>query len=195
MTVLPKYTGDPELLARYGPDPDELACARRMLSAFVRRQAELAAAELGFSWEPTSHAPSGLTELQAEFHTCHKTGQPLRVLKDFSDKTVFDCPATNWAMRYWHDTRHVWLGADFSTEAELSVASCHLAAAKQAGFGPGSLAYALLLADTVGQTLFVAHTRRFVVHQLEYALECVIWGIGGAIGMEVERCCFEDTAT
>lgn len=116
------------------------------------------------------------------------------MLKDHSDDVIFASPVFNWAMRFWHDTRHVWLGADFSTEAELAVASCHLARAKAFGLGPGSLEYALLQADTVGQTLFVAKMHRFVVHQLQFALDCVRLSLDQAIEREVLRSVVEGTA-
>jgi hypothetical protein len=159
--------------------------ARRTLSRFIRYQARLTAFELGVGWHATADAPKTLTELRDEFHECRKTHRPMRVLNHFSDSTIFDCPSTNWAMRFWHDTRHVWLGADFTTESELSVAACHLAVAKHAGHGPGSLVYDLLYADTAGQTLYVAKTRRFVDHQLDFALDVVNFGLSVAIQREV----------
>src|SRR5579863_3825284 len=140
----------------------EVFHARRTLSRFVRYQSRLTASELGFGWHATADAPKTLTALRHEFHECHKSHRPMRVLKHFSESTIFDRPSTNWAMRFWHDTRHVWLGADFTTGSELQVAACHLAVAEHAGHGPGSLVYNLLYADTVGQTLYVAHTKRFV---------------------------------
>jgi len=166
---------------------NELAVGRRVLSGFVRSEARNAADELGFGWRPAARAPADLEELRTEFRACHASGLPLRVLRGFSDKTVFDSPATNWAMRYVHDTRHVWLSADFTTEAELMVASCQLARAKAEGLTPGSLAYALLLADTVGQTLYVARTGRFVVFQLDFAVDCVRHDFDEAMGREINR--------
>ncbi len=105
----------------------EFNVARLNLSAFVRSEAKRTADELGFGWRAAEITPSGLGGLKAEFRACHKIGLPFRVLGDFSDDTIFDGPHTNWAMRFWHDTRHVWLGADFSVEDEMEVASCHLA--------------------------------------------------------------------
>lgn len=172
-----------------------LVVARRMLSGFVWSEARRTAGELGFGWRRAERGPANLEELQTEFQACHATGLPLRVLRGFSDNTVFDSPATNWAMRYVHDTRHVWLSADFSTEEEMMVASCHLSRAKSEGLAPGSLAYALLLADTVGQTLYVARTCRFVVFQLEFAVDCVRYDFDEAIGREIDRTLVAGTAS
>lgn len=157
------------------------------LSQFVLSEAQRTADELGFGWRPAARAPASLSELQAEFKACLATGLPLRVLRGFSETTVFGRPATNWAMRFVHDTRHVWLGADFSTESELEVASCHLARAKAEGLAPGTLPYGLLLADTVGQTLYVGRTGRFVVHQLTFALDCLVYDFDSAVTREMER--------
>lgn len=165
----------------------EVLAARCELSQFVRAEARRAAGELGFGWRPAVRAPSGLAELTAEFRACHASGLPLRVLQGHSTGTVYDGPSTNWAMRFVHDTRHVWLGAGFTTEDELAVASCHLARAKAEGLGPGSLAYGLLLADTVGQTLYVARVQRFVVHQLAFALDCICHALDTAIERERQR--------
>jgi hypothetical protein len=98
-------------------------------------------------------------------------------------------------MRFWHDTRHVWLGADFSTEAELEVASCHLARAKSEGLAVGSLEYSLLFADTVCQTLYVERTHRFVIHQREFALDCLTVGLDEAIAREASCAYFDGTAS
>jgi hypothetical protein len=177
------------------PTPNELRSARARLSLFVQGEATTTAEELGFGWRPAQITPQGLDGLTEEFRSCHVTGLPFRVLRDYSDDTIFVSAAVNHAMRYWHDTRHLWLGADFSTEAELAVASCHLARAKAVGFGPGSLEYALLQADTVGQTLFVAKTNRFVYHQLSFALDCVRLSLDQAIERELLRNTIEGTAT
>ena len=179
----------------HNPSQPELDRARRRLSQFVRSEAWRTAGELGFGWRPACLAPSGLDALVEEFRACHGSGLPLRVLRDFSEETIYDRPATNWAFRYVHDTRHVWLSADFSTEAELAVASCHLARAKDEGLSPGSLEYALLLADTVGQTLYMARTHRFVVNQLGFALDCIRFDFDTAVEQEVSRSLLQGTAS
>jgi hypothetical protein len=177
------------------PTPKELKRARARLSLFVLGEATTTAEELGFGWRPAQVNPHGLDGLTEEFRSCHVTGLAFRVLRDYSDDTIFVTAAVNHALRYCHDTRHVWLGADFSTEAELAVASCHLARAKAVGLGPGSLEHALLQADTVGQTLFVAKTHRFVIHQLQFALDCARLSLDQAIEREVVRTTIEGTAT
>lgn len=177
------------------PTPDELSEARAQLSCFVQAQATVTAQELGFGWRPAHVTPHGLDGLVEEFRSCHVSGLPFRVLKDHSEDTIFTSPSVNWAMRFWHDTRHVWLRANFSTAAELAVASCHLARAKAEGLGPGTLAYGLLTADTVGQTLFVARTHRFVAHQRDFAIDFVRLGLDGAIEREVLWNTVEGTAS
>ena len=173
----------------------KLRTARLRLSKFIGSEARRTAGELGFGWQPTSIAPDDLDALRAEFQACHVSGRPLRVLRDFSDVTIYDRPETNWAFRYMHDTRHVWLSADFSTEAELAVASCHLARAKAEGLSPGSLEYELLLADTVGQTLYMARTHRFVTNQLQFALDCIRFDLDSAIEREARLSFIQGTAT
>lgn len=169
--------------------------ARLNLSDFIHEQARQTAEELGFGWRPAKITASGLEGLQAELRACHQTGLPFRVLEDFSEDTILAGSATNWAMRFWHDTRHVWLSADFSTEAELEVASCHLARARAEGLGPGTLEYAFLFADTVGQTLYIERTKRFVVHQRDFVIDCVTLGIDGALECEANRASFGGTAS
>lgn len=177
------------------PTPAAIKLARLNLSAFVQREARRTAEELGFGWRPAQVTPSGLEGLRAELRSCHQTGLPFRVLEDFSEDTIFMGKATNWAFRFVHDTRHVWLNADFSTEAELEVASCHLARAKADGLETGTLEYAFLFADTVGQTLYVEHTHRFVVHQRQFVLDCVRLGLDQAIERESASVYFDGTAS
>jgi hypothetical protein len=173
----------------------ELKVARSRLSLFVQNEALATAQELGFGWRPAEITPHGLEGLTQEFRTCRVSGLAFRVLADFSDGTIFNSASNNHAMRFWHDTRHVWIGADFSTEAEMAVASCHLARATAEGFGPGSLEYALLHADTLGQTLYVARSHRFVTHQLQFALDCVRLSLDQAIEREMLRSVVEGSAT
>lgn len=161
--------------------------ARINLSQFVLTMVRRTATELGFGWRATALAPSGLEQATEELRACHLIGSPFRVYAGASDDTIYDCPETNYAYRFWHDTRHVWLGADFSADAELEVASCHLAQAKGAGFGLGTIEYQLLYADTVGQTLFMAQSHRFVENQRQFAFDVVERGVDEAIEEELLR--------
>jgi hypothetical protein len=164
---------------------EEVELARTRLSAFVRSEAERTANELGFEWRPADLAPMGLEMLTTELRSSHLSGLPFRVYGGFSDDTVYDTKETNLAFRFWHDTRHVWLGADFTPDAELEVASCHLAQAKAAGFERRSIEFQLLYADTAGQTLFTSQAHRFVVHQRQFALDYVRGGLDFAIEHEL----------
>lgn len=161
--------------------------ARINLSQFVLTEARRTANELGFGWRAAVLAPTGLDEATEELRACHVIGSSFRVYAGASDDTIYDCPETNYAYRFWHDTRHVWLGADFSADAELAVASCHLAQAKTEGFGLGTIEYQLLYADTVGQTLFMAQCHRFVENQRQFALDVVDLGMDAAITGELLR--------
>ena len=165
----------------------DVSMARMRVSEFVRVEARTASDELGFGWRPAEITPQGLDEMKAELQSSHRTGLPFRVLGAFSDSTIFDSPETNLAMRFWHDIRHVWLGADYSVDDELEVASCHLARAKAAGFGLGSTEYRLLYADTVAQTLFTAQFHCFVVDQRRFAMDYAEHGFDAAIEREVIR--------
>lgn len=170
------------------PTREELQVARLQLSRFVRAEAGATAGELGFAWRSSDVAPVGLASLRAEFKACHASGLSFRVLRK-SENTVYDCPSTHHAMRFVHATRHVWLSADHSAEAELEVASCHLARAKAEGLESGSLAYALLMADTVGVTLYLARAERFVTNRLAFAIDCVRFDFDTAVRRELDRSC------
>jgi hypothetical protein len=165
----------------------ELGRARAQLSRFVLNQAEKTALEFGFGWRPASRVPLDLGELQREFRMCHISGLPLRVMEGFVDQTVFDCPSTKWAMRFVHDTQRVWLKADFSTKSELEIGSWLLDRAKVTGLQPGSLPYALLMAETVGQTFYEATTGRFVTYQLDFAIDCILFDFEVAVSREMQR--------
>jgi hypothetical protein len=154
--------------------PGELRFARSRLSLFVQSEAVATANELGFGWRAAAITPSGLDGLTEELRSCHRSGLPFRVLQDFSENTIFNSASTNWAMRFWHDTRHVWLGADFSTEGELQVASCHLARARTQGFG---------------------RTKRFVVQQRQFAIDCVRFDFDTAVEQEIQRSLVEGSAS
>jgi hypothetical protein len=165
-------------------DAPEISLARINLSSFIEKLAAETAEELGVGWRASPCAPSSLAELTAEFRSCQFSGLPVRISSLYCDSTIYVSPATNQAFRFVHDSRHVFLQAGFETEPELLVASCHLARLKRAGFGPDSIEFRLLYADTVGQTLFLAETGRFVADQQRFALRCLNLPLAAAIAAE-----------
>lgn len=55
------------------------------------------------------------------FQAYSETGR-LVVWAGASDKTVFGCPALNWAFRAWHDSVHMAVMGEFTRQGETLVA-------------------------------------------------------------------------
>lgn len=165
-------------------DTAEIQLARINLTEWINDLADETATELGVTWRGSSSAPSTLGEVVEEFRAGMLTGLPVRISNRFCENTIYVKPRDNVAFRFVHDSRHYFLRAGFETEPELLVASCHLARLQRAGFGQESIEYRLLFADTVGQTLFLAETGRFVVDQLRFALRCLTSPLQEAIAAE-----------
>jgi hypothetical protein len=53
----------------------------------------------------------------------------------------------------------------------------------------------LLLADTVGQTFYLARTKRFVVQQRQFAIDCVRFDFDTAVEQEIQRSLVEGSAS
>jgi hypothetical protein len=62
-------------------------------------------------------APDTFAKLRARLDS----GARMLVWDGASDKTIFDCPETNYAFRAWHDWLHWKLGADFTPKGETAV--------------------------------------------------------------------------
>ncbi len=62
-------------------------------------------------------APDTFVKLKARLDS----GARMLVWDGASDKTIFDCPETNYAFRAWHDWLHWKLGADFTHQGERVV--------------------------------------------------------------------------
>lgn len=68
-------------------------------------------------WVPVYNAPNSLAELKM-----FSVGSaPLFVSRDFSEHTIYDDPAGNWAFRAWHDATHLAIDANFDRAGELAV--------------------------------------------------------------------------
>ena len=168
--------------------------ARQNLGEWALARAQEIQAEFGFGFRPAAIAPTSLDDLRTEFRACQISGLPLRVSDRFCEQTIYPTPHHNVAFRFFHDSRHVFLDAQFTTEDELLVASCHLARLTHDGFGNGTVEYRLLFADTVGQTRFVAEANEFVIDQKRFALRCLTTDLSTAISDELFAQRFGGTA-
>lgn len=162
----------------------EIRLARLNLTKWIRSLATETASELGVTWRGSPCSPLSLRGIVDEFRAAIVTGLPVRVSDRYCERTIYVRPEDNIAFRFVHDSRHFFLGAGFTTEAELLVASCHLARLQADGFGPDSIEHRLLYADTVGQTLFLAETGSFVSNQVRFALRCLEGSVQQAIAAE-----------
>lgn len=151
------------------------------LSSFVRGQARATAELVGFAWLPRPDAPSDYGSLRRAYLASRLTGEPLAVSDEHSEGTIYDGADTNYAFRFWHDVTHVRLGAGFDLDGELAVAVAHLDVLRAAGWGPGTLEYGLLHADTAGQTIFGAATGAFPEEQACFARMCITDSLASAI--------------
>lgn len=175
---------DDRVLVELGLDP-KVGEACQNLGDWVTSVAEETSAEYGFRWRPSVMAPANLGDLRREVRACQISGLPLRVSSQHSDRTIYQTPLINMAFRFVHDTRHVHLDAEFDTDGELLVASCHLARLKHDGFDNGTIESRLMLADTVGQTVFAARTGGFPVDQRRFVLRCLTTDLNSAIDDEI----------
>jgi hypothetical protein len=164
----------------------EIQLARVRLSRFIMGLAEETATELGVTWRASPCAPRSLADVTREFRTAMLSGLPVRISSMHCQNTIYVRPEGNVAFRFVHDSRHFFLQAGFDTEPEMLVASCHLARLKRAGFGPESVEFRMLYADTLGQTLFLAETGQYVINQLRFALRCVGGSLQAAIAAEAK---------
>lgn len=168
------------------PDGQALfARASANLSRFVLIQATAMAELVGLSWTPSPTAPSDYRTLRKAFLVSRLTGQPLAVSDEHSAETIYDGPDANYAFRFWHDVTHVRLECDFDLDGELTVSTAHLDVLRAAGWGPGTLEFELLHADTLGQTLCGVATGSFPDDQPCFARRCVVASLTDAIKAEI----------
>jgi hypothetical protein len=157
-----------------------LLVPRRNLDKWVTLQAALAQVEHGFTYLPSEDAPSTYSTLLAAYRNSAETGR---------DETIFITPETNWAMRFVHDLEHAERQLSFSADDEVALGNVHLEVLQAAGYGPDSLEYKLLLADTIGQARCVALLGRFPYRQRLFAFDTLDLGVEAAVELEAVRPC------
>jgi hypothetical protein len=161
-----------------------LKSARESLSAFVVRQAEEAAEHEGFGWHASELAPSTYEAVRREYRGSQLSGLPYRVSSLHCENIIFTSPEANHAMRFWHDMEHVRQRMTFDAEDEMVLGIHHLQVLRVAGFGPGTIEFRLLHADTIGQTLCGAMFGSFPHDQLRFAALAVTAGLDVALADE-----------
>lgn len=159
----------------------QLSVARRNLTSFVIEQADATACRLGFDWRESELAPGSFGELQREHRCSELSGLPLRVSARFCDRTIYNSPGGNQAMRFWHDTAHVRLGLTFTPDDEMELGCHHLEVLRAQGFAADSIEHHLLHADTIGQTLCKVTIGQFPIDQRRFAESATRLGVAGAI--------------
>lgn len=169
---------------RGGPVWDESAvqAACEELAVFIEAEARRVARQLGFGWVGRSDAPDRFDALQAAFAAARQSGAPLPVSDAANQHSLFPRPATNLALRFWHDVEHVRRGRSFRAADELEVAMYQVGVAEAAGLS--SLAVRLLEADLAGQTLLYAVTRGYAADQARFDRNVLRYGIAEAICIE-----------
>ncbi|HEY6019363.1 MAG TPA: hypothetical protein VIY48_05490 [Candidatus Paceibacterota bacterium] len=89
----------------------------KLFHDFDRVSRHMAAIKCPQGWRPTLHAPNTLAELK---ETVNDHGI-IPVSRDFSEHTIYDDPAGNWAFRAWHDATHLAIDGEFDRAGELAV--------------------------------------------------------------------------
>jgi hypothetical protein len=163
---------------------DEIEEARAVLTSFAMSTARTCADQLGFGWRASGHAPTRYELLKLEFSFCKLTGAPLRVSNEHCENTIFLSPLANCAFRFWHDMTHIRLDRTFEALDEIVVAHEHLRELQIAGFGPHTMEYRLLSADSHGQTYCLRTIGRFPINQLQFDTWCVTDGLEKAVARE-----------
>lgn len=162
----------------------EFKRAQSNLKSLIKEVSKETGQELGFTWRASRNAPSAFEALCREFKVARLTGMAFRVSNENSLDTIYPDPLTNYRFRFWHDTRHAWLNANFSLEGEQAVTAVHLARVKRAGFGKNTMEYRLIEADILGQAIYSNLYNSFPVNQLRFDLRCLELGIEEAVDVE-----------
>ena len=166
---------------------EQIDRARRTLTRYVFTAATTKARKCGFAWTPRPDAPSTYPELCAAYSRSAESGGSLPVSSENSASVILTSPDANFAWRFVHDVAHVERGLSFSLPDEYEVALWHLSELERDGFGPESLEYAFLKADTLGQVIINAVVHRFPADQELFDLECQLYGFEQGILREIRR--------
>jgi hypothetical protein len=142
--------------------------ARRNLSLYVLQKAEELTRALGIGYIDSSNAPNDYDSLIAKWKECISKGKPMPVWDGASDSTVYTSAGANYAFRFWHDFLHYYKKLDFTTDAEVDIGIMQTKEV-QKYFGMDSLEAKIMLADTVGQSLYALENNgEFPDNQISY---------------------------
>lgn len=175
-------------------DAPEFQRAQHNLATVIERIVNETVYELDFGWRTSPLAPTTFEGLKQEFRVARATDLEFRVSDKNCKHTIYPNAITNYRFRFWHDTRHVLLDADFSLEGEAKVAAAQLGRLEQAGFGPQSLEHQMFEADGLGQSVVATLTGKFPVNQARFVLNCVNYGQAEAVDMEILNQVWEEPA-
>lgn len=152
------------------------------LAVIVKLEAHRASQVVGYGYRPAELAPNTYDEAVAEAKAAQYTGLAYRVSTLHSEATIFRSPATNYALRFWHDMVHVIHGTDFSPAGERRAGEIHLRVLREDyGVSTGSLVGRLMWLDSIGQYachdtvgVFPEDQRRFATIALRSGLKAAI---------------------
>lgn len=166
---------------------EEIIQARANLTRWVMRAATDTVGREGFAWVPRADAPSTYPDLSAAFARSKRSGASLPVSSENSASVILTSSEANFAWRFVHDVAHVEHDLSFSLPDEYELALWHLSELERDGFSSDCLEYAFLKADTLGQVIVNAVTRRFPADQELFDLECQRFGFEQGILREIRR--------
>lgn len=165
---------------------EEFRLAAKRLGMAIRDLSEKTAADVGFSWLATEHAPNTFDHLVEAWDRSIRTGNPLLISDLNSDDVVFESPIDNIYLRFLHDSRHMQASLTFETHDEVEVAAIHIEE-----FGElldhDSLEFEILRADTMGQAVMLHQEHRFAFDQRAFAQDVIRCGISEAIARDIDR--------
>lgn len=137
---------------------------------------------IGFGYTPDPMAPNTYEELRNRFGRSSVTKLPLPVFSGGSERTIYADREVNYAFRYCHDVSHIAGKWDFTLLGEIRTAYNQLTNLEVFhGYGPETLEWKLLYADTVGQTREYHRTGGFVEDQVKFVCEFVLDTFGVAV--------------
>lgn len=165
---------------------EDISRATRLLHDWIRSRHLLVRERLGFDLIAVEDAPDTFDVLRAAFRRSLRTGDPLPVSSRFCERTLYDSPGINHALRFIHDVQHVERGCDFSPVQEIDMGWAHLEDLVAFGAPAGSLAWRLLHADLIGQTYCSTLLGRFPDDQKRFDLNVVELGLDMALRIEDE---------
>ena len=159
-----------------------LNCAR-VATEMARETAE----RHGFTYAPTTAAPTTAQQLIGAYEHSVNTGEPFPVSSLFCESTIYLEPTDNYKFRFWHDVSHREFGLSFTLEDEWALGTHQLEQVAALGLGPSTIEYDLFRCDIFGQLMLLGIAGRFPYDQGLFALECVEFGMEAGILRELQR--------